>query len=97
MWLSQHLVSVPTVTLSAHKGGWGEREFIGPVLSADGCARAHTHMLSLSAHTRTDDTRGSGGRDAQGHRPRTQTHRRRSRAACDRMRQLPVSQKTNAV
>jgi hypothetical protein len=32
------LVSVPTVTLSAHKGGGGEREFIRPLLSADGCA-----------------------------------------------------------
>ena len=36
--LSEHLVSVPTVTLSAHKGVGGEREFIGPLLSADGCA-----------------------------------------------------------
>ena len=56
-------------------------------------ARTFTH----TAHSRTDDTRGSGGRHAQGHRPRTQTDRRRSRAECDRMRQLPVSQKTNAV
>ena len=38
MRLSEHLVSVPTVTLSAHKGGGGEREFIRPLLSADGCA-----------------------------------------------------------
>jgi hypothetical protein len=47
---------------------------------------------------RGDDWRGggSGGRHA-GYRPRIQTHRRPSRAACDRMRQLPVSQKTNAV
>jgi hypothetical protein len=56
--LSENLVSVPAVTLSARKGGGDERESIGPLLSADGCARAHTH--SLSAHTRTDDTRGSG-------------------------------------
>ena len=35
---SEHLVSVPTVPLSAHKKGGGWREFIGPLLSADGCA-----------------------------------------------------------
>jgi hypothetical protein len=80
--LSEHLVSVPAATLSARKGGGDERECIGPLLSADGCARAHTHIHSARAHT--DDTRGSGGRHAQGRRPRTQTHRRRSRAACDR-------------
>ena len=38
MRLSEHLVSVPTVPLSAHKKGGGWREFIGPLLSADGCA-----------------------------------------------------------
>ena len=57
-WLSENLVSVPAVTLSARKGGGDERESIGPLLSADGCVRAHTH--TLSAQTRTDDTRGSG-------------------------------------
>ena len=77
------------------KGGGDEREIIGPLLSADGCARTHKH--THTAHTRTDDTRGSGGHHAQGHRPRAQTLRRDSRAACDRMQQLPVSQKTNAV
>ena len=42
--LSEHLVSVPAATLSARKGGGDERELIGPLLSADGCARAaHTH------------------------------------------------------
>ena len=93
--LSEHLVSVPTATLPARKGGV-EREFIGPLLSADSCALSLTH--TNTAHTRTDDTRGSGSRLCpQGHRPRTQTHRRRSRAACEWMRQLPVSQKTNAV
>jgi hypothetical protein len=39
---------VPTVTWSACKGAGDEREFIGPLLSADGCARTHT---------RTDDMR----------------------------------------
>jgi len=39
--------------------GGDEREIIGPLLSADGCARAHKH--THTAHTRTDDTRGSGG------------------------------------
>ena len=93
--LSEHLVSVPTATLPARKGG-NEREFIGPLLSADSCALSLTH--TNTAHTRTDDTRGSGSRLCpQGHRPRTQTHRRRSRAAYDRMRQFPVSQKTNVV
>ena len=38
MRLSEHLVCVPTVPLSAHKKGGGWREFIGPLLSADGCA-----------------------------------------------------------
>jgi hypothetical protein len=37
MRLSEHLVSVPAVMLSARKGVGGEREFIGPLLSADGC------------------------------------------------------------
>ena len=93
---SEHLVSVPASTLTAGKGVGDEREFIGPLLSADSCALSLTH--TNTAHTRTDDTRGSGSRLCpQGHRPRTQTHRRRSRAACEWMRQLPVSQKTNAV
>jgi hypothetical protein len=43
--LSEHLISVPAVTLSARKGGEDEREFVGPLLSADGCARRHTHTL----------------------------------------------------
>jgi len=30
------------------KGGGDEREFIGPLLSADGCARAHTHTPALT-------------------------------------------------
>jgi hypothetical protein len=80
--LSEHLVSVPAATLSAREGVGDEREFIGSLLSTDCCAHTHTRKHS---HTRADDTRGSGGRHAQGHRPRTQTHRRRSRAACDRM------------
>ena len=88
--LSEHLVSVPAATLSAREGVGDEREFIGSLLSTDCCARTHTRKHS---HTRADDTRGSGGRHAQGHRPCTQTHRRRSRAACDRMQQLPVSRK----
>ena len=46
--LSEHLVSVPAATLSARKGGGDEREFIGPLLSADGCA--HTHKHSLRTH-----------------------------------------------
>jgi len=47
---SEHLVSVPAATLSARKGGGDEREFIGPLLSADGCARrAHTHTLRTHA------------------------------------------------
>ena len=79
-WLSVHLVSLPAVTMSGVQEGGDEREFIGPLLSVEGCVRAHT-----------------GGRHAQGHRPRIQTHRRRSRAACDRMRHLPVSQKTHTV
>jgi hypothetical protein len=56
-------------------------------------SQTHTH----TTHTHTDNKRGSGGSHAQGQRPRTQTHRRSSRAACDRMRPLPVSQKTNVV
>jgi hypothetical protein len=31
------------------KGGGDEREFIGPLLSADGCARARTHTLCIHA------------------------------------------------
>ena len=53
------------------------------------CARTHTH----TAHTRTDDTRGSGGRHAQGHRPRTQTHRCCSRAACEGCDSCPCPRK----
>jgi len=45
--LSEHLVSVPAATLSARKGVGDEREFIGPLLSADG-------PLGLRAHTHTD-------------------------------------------
>ena len=54
---------------------------------------AHTHTVRAHTHNK----RGSGGSHAQGHRPRKQTCIRRSRAACDRMRQLPVFQKTNDV
>jgi len=91
---SEHLISVPASTLTAPKGLGMRESLLGPCsLLMVARARTFTH----TAHSRTDDTRGSGGRHAQGHRPRTQTHRRRSRAACDRMRQLPVSQKTNAV
>jgi hypothetical protein len=47
---SQYLVSVPAATPSARNGD--EREFIGRLLSADGCARAQTHTLCAhSAHT----------------------------------------------
>jgi hypothetical protein len=53
------------------------------------CAHTHTH----TAHTRTDDTRGSGGRHAQGHRPRTQTHRCCSRAACEGCDSCPCPRK----
>ena len=49
--LSEHLISVPAATLSARKGGGDEREFIGALLSADGCVcvRAHTHTLRTHA------------------------------------------------
>jgi hypothetical protein len=89
--LSEHLVSVPAITLSARKGGGDEKSLLGPcsLLMVAHALTQHSH-----AHTRTDNKRGSGGSHAQGRRPRTQTHRRRSRAACDRMRQLPVSLKT---
>ena len=45
--------------ICARKGGGDEREFIGPLLSADGCARAHTHMLSLSLRTHAQMTRAA--------------------------------------
>ena len=62
--LSEHWVSVPAATLSARKGGGDERELIGPLLSADGCARAHTRKGTHkhSAHTRADDRRGTSPR-----------------------------------
>jgi hypothetical protein len=44
---SEHLVSVPASTLTAGKGVGDEREFIGPLLSADGCAHAHTRTPAL--------------------------------------------------
>jgi hypothetical protein len=92
--LSEHLVSVPAETLSARRGVGMRESLLGPCsLLMVARARAHTHTV----HTRTDDKRGSGSRHAQRHRSRTQTHRRPPRAACERMRQLPVSQKTNAV
>ena len=47
--LSEHLVSVPAATLSARKGVGDEREFIGPLLSADGYARTHTQTAATTS------------------------------------------------
>jgi hypothetical protein len=47
--LSVHLVSVPAGTLSGVQRGGDEREFLGPLLSADGCARARTHTMRTLA------------------------------------------------
>ena len=56
---------------------------------------AHTHSLSLRTHAQMTCAPAAAAMH-KGHRPHTETHRRRSRAACDRMRQLPVSHQTHA-
>ena len=85
-------------------GGFGfRRRDVVVIIGVD--ASHKSPALSLPSSFPTTNVRGYGGAErrtfAQNaslplpshHRPRTQTHRRGSCAACDRMRQLPVSRK----
>jgi hypothetical protein len=100
LWVSVSFYPFSSPICALYLGVGVRQSLLGPcslLMVALDASTSNTHTHTNTAHTRTDNKRGSGGHHAQGHRPRIQTHRRRSRAACDRMRQLPVSQKTNDV
>jgi hypothetical protein len=62
--LSEHLVSVPAVTLSARKGGWDERKF----MEHDVCSlfyKEHTSCSIFYRHECLKRAEGCGGSRAK--------------------------------